>query len=122
VISSPVVWTYTFSNFGTGQFFQFNWDPDIPGDGGYGAVVAEQLGLRIRVGTSAGEFASVLGPGGPNGGLHALIPVESAAPTPEPSSLLLCGTAAIGTFARGWRRRTRRQLERCTNSDLGRLA
>jgi len=103
--TAELSWSYEFSNFGNSQFFQFNWDPDIESDPSYGAKVGEQLGLRIRIGTSAGEFSGVLGPGGPNGGLRALIASTSPTPVPEPGTLLLFGTAAAAGAVRTWRRR-----------------
>jgi hypothetical protein len=82
-------WKITFTSFGLGESFAFNWDPDCCGDNVYGATVSELTGTKISIGTAMGDVGGVLAPDG-RGNLF----VGIASPVPEPSTVALFGFAA----------------------------
>jgi PEP-CTERM motif len=88
-------WRYDFSSFDPGDSFSFAWDPDIPGDAGYGAQVREQLGLKVTLTTSVGDVSGVLAIANPEDRFLSAV-IASPAPVPEPTSLLLLGSGLTG--------------------------
>ena len=85
-------WELTFTNFGLGNSFSFNWDPDCCGNNSYGTTVGEQAGMLITIGTMNGNVSGTLEPDSA-GNLSVVIP--SATTAPEPSAMMLLASALI---------------------------
>ena len=82
-------WRYDFPDaLDPGEFFEFNWDPDIVGDPSYGAIVSEQVGMSIDLITAVGTVSGVLAVDGDH--LSVVIPSPSV---PESSTILLLAQA-----------------------------
>lgn len=80
---------FNFTSFNDGDSFLFSWDPDVPSNNDYSAVVSETAGIKVTLGTSGGAVTGVMQI------VDSNVIATVTSPIPEPTSLVLLGSGLL---------------------------